>query len=50
MNKNIQLNDNHSTLYSTLEQFQPPSSSFFFYIRVFIEISFLFHMNFQNKI
>ncbi len=35
VNKNIQSNLNQSTLYSTLEKFQPPSSSFFFYIRVF---------------
>jgi hypothetical protein len=35
VNKDIQANDNYSTLYSTLDKFQPPASSFFFYIRVF---------------
>jgi hypothetical protein len=35
VNEKIQSNLNNSALYSTLEKFQPPVSSFFFYIRVF---------------
>ena len=32
--ENIQPNDLHPTFYSTLQKFQPPANSFFFYIRV----------------
>jgi len=35
LNEKIQSNLNYSTLYSTLEKFQPPANTFFFYIRVF---------------
>ena len=38
----IEANINHSNLYSTREKFQPPVSSFFFYIRVF-------HDTFHNR-
>ena len=34
VDQKIQENINYSNIYSTLEKFQPPVSSFFFYIRV----------------
>lgn len=45
----IQANINYSDIYSTLEKFQPPVSSFFFYIRVCSHIHTRFFLIESNE-